>query len=241
MRVLPVLDLLGGQVVRGIGGRRYEYRPVVSRLTPSSRPLDVAEAFRVHFGLGELYIADLDAIAGAPPAVATYAALRDRGFRLWVDAGVRDAATARPLGAASVEGVVVGLETVAGPAALGAVASEVGHRSVFSLDLKDGTPLGDRAAWDGADAPAIADRAVAAGVRRLIVLDLARVGGGAGTGTEDLCRQLAMSHPGVEILAGGGVRGPGDLRRLRDSGVAGVLVASALHDGRLAPEDLAGL
>src|SRR5437660_464634 len=32
MRVLPVLDLLGGQVVRGVGGQRHQYRPVVSRL-----------------------------------------------------------------------------------------------------------------------------------------------------------------------------------------------------------------
>jgi phosphoribosylformimino-5-aminoimidazole carboxamide ribotide isomerase len=241
MRVLPVLDLLAGQVVRGVGGRRHEYRPVVSRLTPSCRPLDVAEAFRTRFGLRELYVADLDAIAGAPPALETYAALHAGGFRLWVDGGVRDAATACPLAAAGMEGVIVGLENVAGPAALREVTAELGQRVVFSLDLKDGIPLGDRAAWDAADGRAIAARAVAVGVRRIIVLDLARVGGGVGTGTEDLCRDLVVSYPGVEILAGGGVRGPDDVRRLRDCGVAGVLVASALHDGRLRAQDLPGL
>src|SRR5438128_4087097 len=97
MRVIPVLDLLGGQVVRGVAGRRHEYRPVVSRLTPSAQPLDVARAFRAAFGLTELYLADLDAIAGAAPALPTYVTLQSAGFRLLVDAGVRAAADAGPL------------------------------------------------------------------------------------------------------------------------------------------------
>ena len=62
MPILPVLDLKQGQVVRGIAGRREEYRPIVSKLTTSSRPLDVARAFREHFRFDELYVADLDAI-----------------------------------------------------------------------------------------------------------------------------------------------------------------------------------
>ena len=35
------------------------------------------------------------------------------------------------------------------------------------------------------------------------------------------------------VFAAGGVRGEDDLARLRAIGVAGVLVATALHDGRL--------
>jgi phosphoribosylformimino-5-aminoimidazole carboxamide ribotide isomerase len=238
MRVIPVLDLMAGQVVRGVGGRRREYRPVVSRLTPSCWPVDVAEAFRAHFRLNDLYLADLDAIAGAPPDLRTYAALRQRGFRLWVDAGVRDAATVAPLADADIEGIVAGLETVAGPAAMAEVCREFGERVIFSLDLKGGVPLGDGAAWDNADAWGIAGRAVAAGVRRLITLDLARVGEGGGTGTEDLCRRLAAAYPAVEVAAGGGVRGVDDLRRLKECGVTAALVASALHDGRLRAEEL---
>src|SRR5207253_1947746 len=64
MRILPVLDLQNGVVVRGLAGRRAEYRPVVSRLTTSHQPLDIAQAFRDIFGFEHLYLADLDAIAG---------------------------------------------------------------------------------------------------------------------------------------------------------------------------------
>jgi phosphoribosylformimino-5-aminoimidazole carboxamide ribotide isomerase len=231
------LDLMAGQVVRGVGGRRQEYRPVISRLTPSCQPVDVAEAFRTHFGFEELYLADLDAIAGGPPDVRTYAALRQRGFRLWVDAGVRVTATAAVLADAGIEGVVVGLETVPGPDALAEVCRDHGERVIFSLDLKAGVPLGDRAAWDHADAWSIAAWAVAIGVRRLIVLDLARVGEGGGTGTENLCGRLAAAYPTVQLAAGGGVRGVEDLQRLKEHGVAVALAASALHDGRLQAED----
>ncbi|HVK07511.1 MAG TPA: HisA/HisF-related TIM barrel protein, partial [Gemmataceae bacterium] len=92
MRLIPVLDVLHGVVVRGVGGRRNEYRPVVSRLTSSTEPVEVARALIGHVRPAELYLADLDAIQGRPPAFAVYRAIRDLGVSLWVDAGVRDAA-----------------------------------------------------------------------------------------------------------------------------------------------------
>jgi phosphoribosylformimino-5-aminoimidazole carboxamide ribotide isomerase len=238
MRILPVLDVMGGVVVRGVGGRRHEYRPVVSRLTPSIFPVTVAEAFRDCLGCAELYLADLDAISGGDPAWHLYQELRRRGFTLWLDAGVRDAAGARALAAVGVEGVVVGLETVRGPAELAAACADLGERVIFSLDLKGSEPLGDLSVWQRSDARGIAGQAVALGVRRLLVLDLVRVGEGGGLGTEALCAALAADHPGVELAAGGGVRGLDDLLRLHDSGVAAALVASALHDGTLSRQDL---
>src|SRR5881628_3215662 len=115
MRIIPVLDVKSGVTVRAVAGRRAEYRPLVSRLTSSTDPRDVADAFRRHFDLTELYLADLDAIAGAEPAWPLFADLCDRGFRVWVDAGVRTVADAIRLATADVEIVVVGLETVRGP------------------------------------------------------------------------------------------------------------------------------
>jgi phosphoribosylformimino-5-aminoimidazole carboxamide ribotide isomerase len=186
-----------------------------------------------------LYVADLDALAGGEPDCPVYAALRAEGFRLWVDAGLRDAAAARRLAQSGVETVVAGLETVAGPAALAETVSDLGSRLVFSLDLKEGIPLA-RECWEG-DAWSVAAEAVRWGVRRVLVLDLARVGAAAGPGAPDLCARLAAAFPEVEVSAGGGVRGRADLERLRECGVRAVLVASALHDGTLRPGDLADL
>ncbi len=237
MQIIPVLDLMGGRVVRAVAGRREEYRPIVSRLTASSRPIDVARAFRSHFGLTVLYLADLDAIAGADPAIDSYAELTADGFRLWIDAGVREFGRARQLADAGVAGIVIGLETVEGPAVVLDACNAFGGSIIFSLDLRGGKIISTGAAWETEDAAGIADRAVSLGVRRLIVLDLTRVGVGAGTGTEELCARLTAAHPGVEVIAGGGVRASDDLARLAACGVRSALVASALHDGRLTCAD----
>lgn len=242
MRVVPVLDLKGGVVVRGMAGRRHEYRPITSRLTASCRPLDVARAFREQFNLTLLYVADLDALAGAPPAFGTYAELVADGFQLWVDAGMRDLGDVTILAKTALDGIVAGLETLAGPVALKAIMEQSDpKRIVFSLDLKDGEPLGNHQAWSRTDAWTIAEAAVGEGVKRMIVLDLARVGLGGGTGTEALCLRLVTTFPELEVIAGGGVREAPDLIRLHRLGVAAVLVASALHDGLLARADFEGL
>jgi phosphoribosylformimino-5-aminoimidazole carboxamide ribotide isomerase len=240
MRILPVIDLMDGTVVHAVSGRRHEYRPIVTPLCVGSSPLALARAFREHFGLAELYLADLDAIAGRPPARRTFAELIDDGFTLWVDGGVRTLHEARVPGEMGA-GIVVGLETLAGPEALAEILAGYGERVMLSLDLREGEPLGRREGWKQPDAHGIAAEAVGLGVQRVLALDLARVGVGAGLGTEELCAGLASAHPHVEILAGGGVRDRADLLRLKACGVSAVLVASALHQGRLTRADIEGL
>lgn len=238
MLILPVLDVRHGQVVRGGGGRRQEYRPIQSVLCQSAEPIGVARAFREHYGLAELYVADLDAIVDAKPNWATYAALQADGFRLWLDAGVREVDDALALARAGVSTIVAGLETMRGPDTLKELCRQLGSEHiVFSLDLREQQPLAS-ARWGSRDAFAIAETALACSVRRLIVLDLARVGMGSGPGTEELYRRLLEKYPQIDIVTGGGVRDRHDLRRLHEAGIHGVLVASALHDGRLTREDL---
>lgn len=239
MKIIPVLDIKAGQVVRGVAGRRSEYRPVVSKLTNSSDPLEVARAFRRHFNLFELYLADLDALGGASPAIPLFKALLCDGFRLWVDAGVRNTRDCEILAAAGISQIVVGLETVDGPAALAGICAVIDtERLIFSLDIKEGKILTKSPEWKDLQAYAIACEVIALGVHRLIVLDLSRVGVGQGIGTESLCSRLSTDFPRVQIIAGGGIRDGGDLRRLENCGVSAVLVASAFHDGRLTNVDL---
>ena len=242
MRILPVIDLLHGEVVRGIGGRRSEYRPIRSCLTDSTRLIDVAEAFRDTFGFTELYLADLDAILGGEPAFEQYAALRNRGFRLWLDAGVRNLEDANRLSQAGIETIVLGLETLSEPWEFLRILRELGpERVVFSLDMKEGKPLARSANWLAGDALELARWIIHVGGRRLLLLDLAHVGGYGGPGTESLCTALAKSDPQVEISTGGGIRDSEALKRMHGLCVANVLVASALHDGLITAADVSGL
>jgi phosphoribosylformimino-5-aminoimidazole carboxamide ribotide isomerase len=236
--IYPVLDLRDGVVVHARGGERSRYAPVESALAASARPLDVARAFRSRLGLERLYVADLEALGGAPPSAALGELAAD-GFRLLADAGVRDAADARRLLSLGVAEVIAPLETLPGPGALSEIIAAVGAgRLVFSLDLRDGRPLGRAGAWPET-ALAIAHEAHRRGARRLLILDVARVGSRSGPAHLDLLRELAGGLSGIELLAGGGVRSAADLDLLRRAGARAALVASAFHDGSLTRESLA--
>jgi phosphoribosylformimino-5-aminoimidazole carboxamide ribotide isomerase len=232
--IYPVLDLMAGVAVRGAGGDRARYRPLRGVLSASPRPLAVARAFRARLGLERLYVADLDAIAGAHPSAGVLRELAADGFRLLVDAGSRSARDATGILDLGAEEVVAPLETLPGPEALAAIVSAAGaSRVVFSLDLRAGALLGERGAWPAEDAEGVAREASRRGARRILVLDLARVGSGAGPGHLDLIRALRSGLPDIEILAGGGVRSVDDLRALEEAGAGAALVASALHDGAI--------
>ena len=79
--VLPVIDLKGGTVVRGIGGDRAQYRPIKSRFATSSHPADIALGLRSQFGFHDVYVADLNAINGAEPDWHSYEAIASAGHR----------------------------------------------------------------------------------------------------------------------------------------------------------------
>jgi phosphoribosylformimino-5-aminoimidazole carboxamide ribotide isomerase len=100
----------------------------------------------------------------------------------------------------------------------------------FSLDLRDGAPLTSAEALRTMSPRELARRAVDAGVETVIVLDLARVGRSGGT-DEAMLHDLRAALPGVDLIAGGGVRDQADLDRLAAAGADGALVATALHRG----------
>ena len=54
-------------------------------------------------------------------------------------------------------------------------------------------------------------------------------------------RQVRRKSPRSDLFAAGGVRELDDLLHLRKLGVAGALLASALHDGRIGPTHIAEL
>lgn len=240
-RLIPVLDVMNGAVVRAVGGRRDEYRPVESKLTVATHPVNVALALLARTGVTELYVADLDAICGGE-VVSEGVARLFREFRgspvaFWGDIGTNarrppellaDHANVRP---------VIGLETGATPAHLADAVARFGPRPVaVSVDLRAGKLLGKWEDWGAAhagDALAVARTAIRTGAQALIVLDLSRVGTGTGTGTEPLLRTIRAEFPDVDLIAGGGVRAWDDVDRLGEAGATGVLVASALHDGTL--------
>jgi phosphoribosylformimino-5-aminoimidazole carboxamide ribotide isomerase len=75
-----------------------------------------------------------------------------------------------------------------------------------------------------------------AGVSQIIVLDLARVGSGEGVNVPFL--REVLRNIKANVYVGGGVRDIKDLMELKDIGVFGVLLATALHSGKISLKEL---
>jgi phosphoribosylformimino-5-aminoimidazole carboxamide ribotide isomerase len=246
-RIIPVIDLMGGRVVRGIAGQRERYQPLRSHLTKDARPASLAKALVDAFGFRIGYVADLDAIAGGEPDWVSYQELGDAGLALLIDAGTGTVQRARGFrqraeAIAPLDGIIVGLESVASSQQLAELAMVLGEPSaVFSLDLRSGVPLADVSSWPGAEPMDIANVVVSSGFRRLIVLDLASVGMERGPSVIDLCRDIRLRDAEIQLISGGGVRTPRDARALLHAGCDCVLVASALHSGGITPGDVVDL
>jgi len=228
MRLIPVIDIRNGVAVRAIAGRRSDYQPLATPLARTSAPLDVARGLMKLHRFQELYIADLDAIERRGDNRGLIEKIGDAfpQLRLWVDAGVRDREDVERWLSMREATIVIGAESFVDASALDSLRAD--RRLALSLDFQGerflGAPrlLADERLWP----------------QRVIVMTLARVGGGEGPDVARV-RDIVARAPARDIYGAGGVRGVDDLLRLQDAGAAGALVSSALHDGRLTPVDLA--
>lgn len=224
MTIIPVVDLLQGQVVRAVRGQRANYQPIVSPLCGSHEPATVARILCAHCASPVLYVADLDAILGrglqAQALRTLMAALPDT--TLWLDAGFVDAADAAAAAQALDLGLrlvpVFGSESLRSARAL----AELPPQAVLSLDRRDGVAMDPAGCWEQ---PALWPAQV-------IVMTLERVGADAGPDLDTL-RAVAARKPGVQLIGAGGVRHPADVAAAQAAGAQAWLVASALHDLRL--------
>jgi phosphoribosylformimino-5-aminoimidazole carboxamide ribotide isomerase len=241
MRVVGVIDLKDGTAVHAVRGERERYRPVHSVIGgDDGDALALARGFRAELGHDELYVADLDAIVGDGENSASIGALA-RDARVMVDAGVSEPARAQALLDLGAHRVIVGTETLTGPDALDRLLAELPDGAlVLSVDLRDGRVLSPDAQLAGSHALQAVAHLHRAGLREAIVLDLARVGSGAGPDVA-LIAEIHGAFPDLELLAGGGVRAVDDLRALDAAGAAGALVATALHRGVIGSRELAQL
>ncbi len=220
--VIPVIDLAGGRAVHATGGERRHYPALRSALSGSDLPAEIVAAFLGMHPFTRLYIADLDALSGRPGQTAIIADLARRfpQLELWVDAGIATLDQWLRWQSLRIGTAVLGSETIA-PGLLAALAD---HQEdyILSLDYRQGRLLGTAA---DTVPPALWPA-------RVIVMSLDHVGRSGGPDVDRLQR-LKLDHPRHQLYAAGGVRDADDLRRLQALGMAGALLASAMHSGAI--------
>ncbi len=226
MEVIPVIDVRHGVAVAAARGDRAAYRPLTTPLADGSDPVAVAQGFARLFSFPILYVADLDALVGRganaslPPALARTLP----HVELWIDAGLRPQEAAA---ASNVATAVIGTESLAADSDIADLEALPRNRFVLSLDFRGDQFIGPPRILDTPDL----------WPDRLIVMTLARVGSGEGPDLTRIADIIARAN-GRRVYAAGGVRNRVDVEALHKAGAAGVLVATALHAGKIKAGDL---
>ena len=232
MKVIPVIDILNGVAVHAVRGKRKEYQPLKSILFNSADPLEAASAFKM-VGFAELYVADLDSILGKGTNLPVVEKIAEKTkLKIMVDAGISSIEKAQEAFRGKASKVIVGTETLQNLDFVKEAVEFFGsERVVVSIDLMKGEVLIKSEKAKSMGALALARVFQEMGVTDLVVLDLARVGSGEGVDVSQL--EEFVRIPNFRVFVGGGVRDIEELEVLKIKGVSGVLLATALHTGKI--------
>ena len=75
-RVIPVIDILNSKAVHAKKGKRELYKPLNSKIIPTSEPFRIIKTLNNSYEFDEFYIADLDSIMNRNPNLALLSAQR---------------------------------------------------------------------------------------------------------------------------------------------------------------------
>ena len=195
-------------------------------LCDSSEPLAVINAVKPK----EVYIADLNILQGIGEHDTNFADIRavSQKVKTMLDPGISSPSGVEE--ALSLAGsVILGTET-ASLDTISSAASKFPGRVNVSIDIKNGKIL--------TQDPNMPDDPIEVigmlndmDVHDIIILDMDRVGTSSGVDSQFLSTIAASSNH--DVLLGGGVKDVSDIETLKDIGLKGALVATALHNGKI--------
>lgn len=223
-RIVFVLDILNGNAVHAVRGERAKYKPVSgSRVCDSSAPMDIISAICPR----EVYIADLDRLqhigdnSGLIEKISSMTrTMADTGAEFVTD-------VENCLGIADT--VILGTETASLELVESASERFPGRINV-SIDIKNGRVLAKDRKME-MEPEKLVTLLNGYDIDDIIILELDKVGTGAGIDAGFLGNIAGISEH--NILAGGGIRDMDDINALKEAGVSGALVATAVHNGMI--------
>ncbi len=228
MLVIPAIDIMNGQCVRLVQGD-FDQRTVYSD-DPATIALDFARA-----GAIRLHVVDLDAARGEHDNRGVIERVIEAGLAVQVAGGVRTAAQVEAWINAGAGAVVMGTAAVREPELLAECATTYSGHVMAALDVRDGMPA--VSGWTETEPLDISEL-----IPRWNVLPLAGViltcterdGTLAGPDLETLARVLTMTQ--LPVQYGGGISSLNDIRGVRETGAAGVILGRSLYEGKLSLE-----
>ena len=229
--VYPAIDLRAGRCVRlkqGDFGRVKEY---------DADPIGRAREWERR-GARAIHVVDLDgAKEGRPVQLDLIREMAGAvSIPLQVGGGVRTLEALRALLKSGVGRVVIGTAAVGDRNLRLRAVEEAGADLVVAVDARDGVVATH--GWErssGIDVLELGEDLAADGVASVLYTDVARDGMDAGAALEGTAELAAI----VPTIASGGVQGTRDVAALAKlPGITGVIVGTALYEGRVTLEEL---
>lgn len=230
MLVIPAIDVRDGRCVRLRQG------DFAQQTVYSGEPSDVAGGF-IDAGADRVHVVDLDSARGTPRQSSTDAVRRvvesvaARGCAVQVGGGVRSVDAAHGWLELGADRVVIGSLAARAPELALAICRAVEGRVLLSLDVRAGTARVQGWTQDGATMLELLRRWHSWPAAGLVYTDTTRDGMllGPNLGGLDTCVELY----GRTIFLSGGVRSIEDITACQVRGAAGVVVGSAIYEGRI--------
>jgi phosphoribosylformimino-5-aminoimidazole carboxamide ribotide isomerase len=221
--VIPSVDLRRGRCVRLRGGREEEERVYGDPFAWAGRWEEE--------GASLLHVVDLDAaLGGGNNRELLFRLLKGRRAKVQVGGGIRSLERAEEYVRAGAERVVVGTSAVKDPELVRRLVEALGgERVVVALDARGGRVVVE--GWreeTGKSVLELAREMEEAGVGYLLYTNVEADGRMCGIGEV----RGILSRIRLPVLLSGGVRSLEDVRRAREAGAAGLIVGTALYEGR---------
>jgi phosphoribosylformimino-5-aminoimidazole carboxamide ribotide isomerase len=234
MKIYPAIDILGGQAVRLIQGRK-------DKTTVYGDPIEMATKW-VNKGAEWLHVVDLDgAFEGKPKNLGV---LRDMAAavpkaKIQVGGGIRGMSTVELLFDVGIERIVLGTAAVQDQEFVKNALAKHSGRVAIGIDARDGNV--QVSGWTEDSQIGAIDLARSlqdVGVRLVIYTDISRDGALEGPNIEATRQMLANTH--LSVIASGGVSSLKDVHRLAEINhprLEGVIIGKALYEGRIRIEE----
>ncbi len=229
--ILPAIDLKDGKCVRLYQG---DY---TKETVYADDPVAIAQQW-YDAGARRLHIVDLD---GAKSGTVVNSGIIERiagqiAAPIQVGGGIRDEATIKKLLDMGVKRVILGTIAIEQPALIQKLCANYGDAIIIGIDARDGYVA--TRGWYTSTRRTALDLGMemkSLGVRRILYTDIRR----DGTLTEPNFTAIAelTEKLKIAVIAAGGVSSIDHIRKLRDTGVDGVILGKALYTGHIRLEE----
>ena len=227
---VPAVDMQDGRVVQLVGGQR-------GTESEYGDPVEAAERW-VDAGAETLHLVDLDgAFEGERANADAVSAIVDSvDVDVQLGGGIRTTADACRLLEAGVDRVILGTAAVETPEIVGEISDQFPESVMVSLDAKDGEVV--VSGWmegTGLDPAEAAARYESEGAGAILFTDVDVEGQLSGIRREPVERVVEAVE--IPVAASGGVSTLEDVRMLKETGAAAVVIGTALYEGRFTLEE----